>query len=155
VQAKSHAQDIERLRESRTTGYAAGLAANRESKTYVLETRNRYAVLESEVSGLPALRGYLKSGNCIVPLTLDYWDLPKKHEGFMPRELGPMFPALAEPPAEDAITATCCRKPSHGPARPGPRAIPATMASTVSRRPWREAPGARHTIMTTSATGLC
>jgi hypothetical protein len=95
-------QEIERLRESRTTGYGmTGFQPNRESKTYVLETRNRYAVLESEASGLDALRGYLKSGNFIVPLTIDYWDLPKKHEGFIPRQLGPMFPAQSEPAKEE------------------------------------------------------
>ncbi len=95
-------QEIERLRESRTTGYGAtGLQPNRESKTYVLETRNRYAVLESEMSGLPALKGYLKSGNFIVPLTIDYWTLPKKHAGFMPRELPPMSTVEIEPEPEE------------------------------------------------------
>jgi type IV secretory pathway TraG/TraD family ATPase VirD4 len=95
-------QEIERLRESRTTGYGmTGFQPNRESKTYVLETRNRYAVLESEASGLDALRGYLKSGNFIVPLTIDYWDMPKKREGFMPRELAPMFPAQVQAERQD------------------------------------------------------
>ncbi len=104
-------QEIERLRESRTTGYGmTGFQPNRESKTYVLETRNRYAVLESEASGLDALRGYLKSGNFIVPLTLDYWDLPKKHEGFMLRELAPMFPARTETAAIEETNGGQARK---------------------------------------------
>ena len=66
-------QEIERLRESRTTGYGAtGLQPNRESKTYVLETRNRYAVLESEMSdGL----GSLRLNKQVSPL-VDAWPLP-------------------------------------------------------------------------------
>ena len=91
-------QEIERLRESRTSGYGMpGFQQNRDSKTYVLETRNRYAVLESEVSGLDALKGYLKSGNLIVPMTIDFWDLPKKHEGFIRRELRPTPPVESGP----------------------------------------------------------
>jgi hypothetical protein len=94
-------QEIERLRESRTTGYGRA-DSDRESKTYVLETRNRYAVLESEVSGLAALKGYLKSGNYIVPVTIDYWDLPKKQVGFIPRKLAPVTVVESEPEPEEA-----------------------------------------------------
>ena len=84
-------QEIERVRESRTDG-TAGPHHNRKSKTYVLERLYRYPVIASQISGLPARQGYLKSGNLIVPLTLQEWVLPKLHEGYTPRDMGPMFP---------------------------------------------------------------
>ena len=75
-------QEIERVRISRavTPGAQMG-AAHRETKTYAIERTERYPVMPSEVGGLEALRGYLKSGNYIVPLTIDYWDLPRRAEG--------------------------------------------------------------------------
>jgi hypothetical protein len=84
-------QEIERVRESRTDG-TAGPGHNRTSKTYVLERFYRYPVIASQISGLAARQGYLKSGNLIVPLTLQQWDQPKLHEGYSPRDMGPMFP---------------------------------------------------------------
>jgi hypothetical protein len=116
-------QEIERLRESRTTGYGmTGFQPNRESKTWVLETRNRYAVLESEVSGRDALQGYLKSGNFIVPLTIDFWDLPKRHQGFIPRDLPRMstLEVTAEPEPEEPNSGRSRKleqKRAQGPAR--------------------------------------
>ena len=35
-----------------------------------------------------------------MPLTIDYWDLPKKHEGFIPRALAPMSTFEIEPGPE-------------------------------------------------------
>jgi hypothetical protein len=40
------------------------------------------------------------SGAFIVPLTIDYWSLPKKHEGFIPRDLAPMSTFEIEPEPE-------------------------------------------------------
>ena len=91
-------QEIERLRESRTDGTGSP-GRNRASKTYMLERLYRYPVIASQISGLPARQGYLKSGNLIVPLTLKEWDLPKLHEGFIPRDMGPMFPV--QPKSKD------------------------------------------------------
>jgi len=94
------------VRVSRAVTPGAGVpfgpgAAHRETKTYAIERTERYPVMPSEVGGLEALRGYLKSGNYIVPLTIDYWTLPKKHEGFMPRELPPMSTVEIEPEPEE------------------------------------------------------
>ena len=111
-------QEIERLRESRTRGdYGMGGRGGRTSKTYVLETRNRYAVLESQISGLPALQGYLKSGNSIVPLTLAYCELAKRHAGFEPRPLPTLLPAKqgGEPERAVAAEAGTGGRPAEGP----------------------------------------
>jgi hypothetical protein len=98
-------QEIERVRVSRAVTPGAGVpfgpgAAHRETKTYAIERTERYPVMPSEVGGLEALRGYLKSGNYIVPLTIDYWDLPRRAEGFVARELPAMFPVRLEAAAE-------------------------------------------------------
>ena len=61
------------------------------------ERFNRQAVSASEISGLPERKGYLKSGNFIVPLTVARLDLPIIAEGFIPRQLPPMFPVRTEP----------------------------------------------------------
>jgi Type IV secretion-system coupling protein DNA-binding domain len=84
-------QEIERVRVNRTDG-AGSFARGRGSKTYVQETHYRYPVMASQISGLGARQGYLKSGNLIVPLTLKKVDWPKRHEAFIPRKTGPMFP---------------------------------------------------------------
>jgi hypothetical protein len=54
-------------------------------------------VSASEISGLPERKGYLKSGNFIVPLTVARLDLPIIAQGFIPRQLSPMFPARTQP----------------------------------------------------------
>src|SRR5919108_6112769 len=53
-------QDREWLRESRTSGAFFTSPANRETKTYAVEKRTIPLVLPAEVSGLPALHGFLK-----------------------------------------------------------------------------------------------
>jgi hypothetical protein len=92
-------QEIERVRVNRTDG-AGGFSQGRGSKTYVQESHYRYPVMASQISGLGARQGYLKSGNLIVPLTLKKVDWPKRHEGFIPRKMGPMFPR--RPKLEDS-----------------------------------------------------
>jgi hypothetical protein len=89
-------QEIERWRPSQTSG-ESGPRRRRESKTDAEERFNRQAVSASEISGLPERKGYLKSGNFIVPLTVARLDLPIIAEGFIPRQLRPMFPVRTEP----------------------------------------------------------
>jgi len=89
-------QEIERWRPSQTSG-ESGPSRRRESKTDAEERFNRQAVSASEISGLPERKGYLKSGNFIVPLTVARLDLPIIAGGFIPRQLPPMFPVPTEP----------------------------------------------------------
>jgi hypothetical protein len=89
-------QEIERWRPSQTSG-ESGPCRRRESKTDAEERFNRQAVSASEISGLPERKGYLKSGNFIVPLTVARLALPIIAEGFIPRQLPPMFPVRTEP----------------------------------------------------------
>ena len=37
----------------------------------------------------------------VMARTIDYWNLPKKHEGFIPRELPPMSTVEIEPEPEE------------------------------------------------------
>jgi type IV secretory pathway TraG/TraD family ATPase VirD4 len=89
-------QEMERWRPSQTSG-DSGPRRRRESKTDAEERFNRQAVSASEISGLPERKGYLKSGNFIVPLTVARLDLPIIAKGFIPRQLPPMFPVRTEP----------------------------------------------------------
>jgi hypothetical protein len=74
-----------------------------------LERQVEPLVMPSEISGLAALRGYLKLGNLVVRLSLPFIDLPKHVPGFIarpaqpPRHDEPLIPAAAsvmETPAE-------------------------------------------------------
>ena len=81
-------QDREWLRESRTTPQGwAGQRAGRETKTFMVDKRTVPLILASEISGLPALHGYLKNGNDVVRMSFPYIELPKEQPGFVPREL--------------------------------------------------------------------
>jgi len=71
--------EIERLRESRSDGRGS-------QQTYGLERQVEPLVMASEISGLAALRGYLKMGNLVVRLNFPFIDLPKIHPGFIERE---------------------------------------------------------------------
>ena len=90
-------QEIERWRPSQTSGESGpGTGPKRESKTDAEERFNRQAVSASEISGLSERRGYLKSGNFIVPLTVERQNLPVIADRFIPRQLPPMFPVSLE-----------------------------------------------------------
>ncbi len=93
-------QEIERWRPSQTSG-ESGLGHRRESKTDAEERFNRQAVSASEISGLSEKQGYLKSGNFIVPLTVEKRALPVVADRFVPRQLPPMFPVRLEPKKEE------------------------------------------------------
>jgi hypothetical protein len=70
--------EIERLRESRSDGRGG-------HQTYGLERQVEPLVMGSEISGLPALRGYLKMGNLVVRLNFPFIDLPRIEPAFLER----------------------------------------------------------------------
>ena len=72
--------EIERLRESRSTG-------QRGQQSYGLERQVEPLVMASEISGLAALRGYLKLGNLVVRLHVPFIDLPSRHPAFIERPI--------------------------------------------------------------------
>jgi hypothetical protein len=71
--------EIERLRESRSDGRGS-------QQTYGLERQVEPLVMASEITGLAALRGYLKLGNLVVRLSFPFIDLPKRHPVFIERQ---------------------------------------------------------------------
>lgn len=70
--------EIERLRESRSTG-------ERSQQSYGLERQVEPLVMASEISGLSDLRGYLKLGNLVVRLHVPFIGLPNRHPAFIER----------------------------------------------------------------------
>jgi type IV secretory pathway TraG/TraD family ATPase VirD4 len=90
-------EDREWLRESRTSGAVFTASANRETKTYAVEKRTIPLILPSEISGLPALAGFLKNGNDVVRMSFPYVELPKIAEGFIRRDEPPRQPAAPSP----------------------------------------------------------
>jgi hypothetical protein len=94
--------ESERLRESRSSGRG-------RQQSYGLERQVEPLVMASEISGLPALRGYLKLGNLVVRLSFPFDMLPAKHSPFVERprstgrpSLGATTPALDAPPEPTA-----------------------------------------------------
>ena len=90
--------EIERLRESRS---------NRQwgHQSYGLERQVEPLVMASEISGLAALRGYLKLGNLVVRLHVPFIDLPSLHPAFIERPIqtrAAAFPVAA--PVESSGT---------------------------------------------------
>ncbi len=111
-------QEIERWRPSQTRG-EPGTRDRRDSKTDAEERFNRPAVSASEISGLDERKGYLKSGNFIVPVTVKRCDLPIVADGFIPRDLPPMFPVRSaaekkEPEDEPSEEQEQKRQPGRG-----------------------------------------
>lgn len=96
--------EFERIRESRTDGRFP--SNNRHSKNDMLDRTVEDLVMASQISGLPDLRGYVKSGNLVVPMSVQYLELPKRHPGLVERrskpreEPEPPEPAASEPKRE-------------------------------------------------------
>ena len=72
--------EIERLRESRSN-------AQWGQQSYGLERQVEPLVMASEISGLAALRGYLKLGNLVVRLHVPFLDLASRHPAFIERPI--------------------------------------------------------------------
>jgi type IV secretory pathway TraG/TraD family ATPase VirD4 len=70
--------EIERLRESRSHGRGG-------QQTYGLERQVEPLVMASEISGLPALRGYLKVGNLVVQLSVPFLHRSQFQQPFIER----------------------------------------------------------------------
>ena len=92
--------EVERLRESRSEG-------RRGQHSYGLERHVEPLVMASEVEGLPALRGFLKTGNLVVRLRFPFVDVPNKHLAFVERidlpNTRPNAPADPTPEARETV----------------------------------------------------
>jgi hypothetical protein len=93
------AVERERLSESRSSGQAG---QRRKTESYNLERRVEPLVMDSEISGLANLRGYLKSGNLVVRMSFPFVELPSKHPKYIQR---PANMRLEEPPKAAAAAA--------------------------------------------------
>ena len=87
--------EIERLRESRSQGRGG-------QQTYGLERQVEPLVMASEISGLPALRGYLKLGNLVVRLSVPFVHRPQIQPAFIERTRASR---AAGPTTPDAVIA--------------------------------------------------
>lgn len=72
--------EIERLRETHSTGLRAG-------NNFSLERQVEPLVLDSEVAGLPDRHAFLKLGNHVARFAFDYWNIPATQLAFVPRPL--------------------------------------------------------------------
>jgi type IV secretory pathway TraG/TraD family ATPase VirD4 len=88
--------EVERLRESRSHGHD-------RQQSYGLERQVEPLVMASEITGLSALRGFLKVENFVVRLHVPFVELPAVHAGFVSR---PPRPAPAVPDDTTPAAAT-------------------------------------------------
>jgi hypothetical protein len=72
--------EIERLRETHSTGLRAG-------NNFSVERQVEPLVLDSEVSGLPDKHAFLKLGNHVARFSFEYWNIPATQPAFVPRPL--------------------------------------------------------------------
>ena len=72
--------EIERLRETHSTGLRAG-------NNFSVERQVEPLVLDSEISGLPDRHAFLKLGNHVSRFAFDYWNIPATQPAFVPRPL--------------------------------------------------------------------
>src|SRR5262245_53070916 len=70
--------EIERLRESRSHGRGG-------QQTFGLERQVEPLVMASEISGLPAMHGYLKLGNLVARLSVPFVQRPQIEPAFLER----------------------------------------------------------------------
>jgi len=70
--------EIERLRETHSTGLRAG-------NNFSVERQIEPLVMDSEISGLPDLHAFLKHGNDVARFSFAYNDLPATQPAFLPR----------------------------------------------------------------------
>jgi type IV secretory pathway TraG/TraD family ATPase VirD4 len=100
--------EIERLRESRSHGRDG-------RQTFGLERQVEPLVMASEISGLPALRGYLKLGNLVVRLSVPFVHRPQIEAAFIerPRRRKVATPMPDATPAAPAASQEPGIQPSH------------------------------------------
>ena len=99
--------EIERLRESRSHGRDG-------RQTFGLERQVEPLVMASEISGLPALRGYLKLGNLVVRLSVPFVQRPQIEAAFVERprrrRLATATPDAPDPPPRPRRSAASSRR---------------------------------------------
>lgn len=89
--------EIERIRESRSQGRGG-------QQTFGLERQVEPMVMASEITGLPALRGYLKLGNLVVRLSVPFLPRPQIEPAFLERTYRRRL-ATATPEAPTSVPA--------------------------------------------------
>jgi Type IV secretion-system coupling protein DNA-binding domain len=72
--------EIERMKETHFDGTRAG-------RNFTLDRQIEPLVMESEISGLEDLHGYMKYGNYVTNFSFPYLDVPGNQETFDPRVL--------------------------------------------------------------------
>jgi hypothetical protein len=72
--------EIERLRETHSTGLRAG-------NNFSIERQVEPLVLDSEISGLPDKHAFLKLGNHVARFSFEYRNIPTTQPAFVPRPL--------------------------------------------------------------------
>jgi hypothetical protein len=72
--------EIERLRETHSTGLRAG-------NNFSIERQVEPLVLDSEISGLPDKHAFLKLGNHVARFSFEYRNIPATQPAFVPRPL--------------------------------------------------------------------
>ena len=70
--------EIERLRETHSTGLRAG-------NNFSVERQVEPLVMDSEISGLPDRHAFLKHGNYVARFSFAYSDIPAREPAFLPR----------------------------------------------------------------------
>jgi type IV secretory pathway TraG/TraD family ATPase VirD4 len=70
--------EIERLRETHSTGLKAG-------NNFSVERQVEPLVMDSEISGLPDRHAFLKHGNHVARFSFSYSDIPVREPAFLPR----------------------------------------------------------------------
>ncbi len=70
--------EIERLRETHSTGLKAG-------NNFSVERQVEPLVMDSEISGLPDRHAFLKHGNHVARFSFAYSDIPAREPAFLPR----------------------------------------------------------------------
>jgi hypothetical protein len=76
--------EIERLRESRSTGQ---MPQQRETRSYQMEQEVRPLAMKEEIAGLDKGHGFLKCGNLVVRISFPYLELTKKQPDFLERPI--------------------------------------------------------------------
>jgi type IV secretory pathway TraG/TraD family ATPase VirD4 len=129
--------EVARLRQT-STETASFSSPNSSSET--VEQKIESLVMPSEISGLPALRGYMKCGNYVVYRTVGIVELPNREPGFIPhlsrREMEEMarIVATATPADEDEVM----RVPTFDEEPPSP--LPAVEEPAAPEPPPRPSP---------------
>src|SRR5260370_33628995 len=123
--------EIERLRESRSSGKLGG---QRNTTSYNNERDVVPLVMDSEISGLENLHGYLKSGNLVVRMSFPFIELPTKHPKYIER---PTAIRPEEPPKTATAAAGVGGAPEQKLAQPEIRQDPRQEMTPARKRQWQ------------------